>query len=94
MLGMDETQRLIAELDRFLASSGLSQTAFSKKATNNSGFMTRLRKPGNSVSLKTAWKIRQFINAWPSESDAAKQAGRTLGVDVSSMMSADDAAQH
>ena len=57
---MNANQQLLAEIDAYLASSGMAATTFGKRAANNSQVVDRMRE-GSSVTLKTADRIRQFI---------------------------------
>lgn len=57
---MDETQRLISEIDDFLAKSGMAPTTFGQKAIGNWQIVRHL-KAGGDTGLKTAARIRDFI---------------------------------
>jgi hypothetical protein len=57
---MNANQQLLAEIDAFLAVSGMAATTFGKKAAGNSQVVERMRE-GCSVTLRTADRIRQFI---------------------------------
>jgi phosphopantothenoylcysteine decarboxylase/phosphopantothenate--cysteine ligase len=51
---------LLTEIERFLARSGLTATKFGVAAVNDGHLVANLRK-GNSVTLKTADKVRAFM---------------------------------
>ena len=51
---------LLAEIERFLARSGLTSTKFGVAAVNDGHLVANLRK-GNSVTLKTADKVRTYM---------------------------------
>src|SRR5262245_48587881 len=55
---------LLAEIEAFLAQSGLTPTKFGLAAVNDGHLVANLRK-GNSVTLKTADRVRAFIGAGP-----------------------------
>ncbi len=57
---MTDSAKLLAEIDGFLARSGMAETTFGAKAANNSKLVGRLRS-GGSVSLETAARIREFM---------------------------------
>lgn len=57
---MNANQQLLAEIDAFLAASGMAETTFGKKAAGNSQVVDRMRD-GSSVTLRTADRIRRFI---------------------------------
>ena len=51
---------LLAEIEAFLAQSGLTPTKFGLAAVNDGHLVANLRK-GNSVTLKTADRVRAFM---------------------------------
>lgn len=51
---------LLSEIDRFLASSGMSASYFGKAACGNSELIARLRD-GKTVTLTTVSRVRNFI---------------------------------
>ena len=51
---------LLAEIERFLARSGLTSTKFGVAAVNDGHLVANLRK-GNSVTLKTADRVRAYM---------------------------------
>ena len=57
---MNSHQQLLAEINAFLAVSGMAATTFGKRAANNSQVVDRMSE-GRSVTLRTAERIRQFI---------------------------------
>jgi len=58
---MDETQQLIAEIDAFLAQSGMAATTFGQKAVRNWRIVEQIRS-GCNIGMKTAGRIRGFIS--------------------------------
>ena len=57
LIGMAAIRRdLLAEIDAFLAQSGLTPTKFGVTAVNDGHLVANLRK-GNSVTLRTADKV-------------------------------------
>jgi len=52
---------LLAEIEAFLAETGLTPTKFGLAAVNDGHLVANLRK-GNSVTLKTADRVRAFID--------------------------------
>jgi phosphopantothenoylcysteine decarboxylase / phosphopantothenate---cysteine ligase len=62
---------LLAEIEAFLAQSGLTPTKFGLAAVNDGHLVANLRK-GNSVTLKTADRVRAFIGA------GARAQGRSM----------------
>jgi predicted Ser/Thr protein kinase len=60
---MSSSQKsLLEEIEAFLELSTLSPTAFGEKAMNDRHLVRRLRD-GGSVTLKTADKLRTFMEA-------------------------------
>jgi hypothetical protein len=60
---MDQTTRLLAEIDAFLPTSGIAQTTFGRMAVGDSKFVARIRA-GGGLTLKTAEKVQAFIKGW------------------------------
>ena len=60
-MGMDATRKaLLAEIEAFLARSGLTATKFGVAAVNDGHLVANLRK-GNSVTLKTVDRVRAYM---------------------------------
>jgi phosphopantothenoylcysteine decarboxylase/phosphopantothenate--cysteine ligase len=53
-------QTLLAEIEAFLAETGMTATKFGLAAVNDGHLVAKLRK-GNSVTLRTADKVRNYI---------------------------------
>src|SRR5262245_41854632 len=73
---------LLAEIEAFLADTGLTPTKFGLAAVNDGHLVTNLRK-GNSVTLKTADRVRALIGARTSAqgtSAAARERGAPAGL--------------
>jgi phosphopantothenoylcysteine decarboxylase / phosphopantothenate---cysteine ligase len=56
----DKKSDLLTEIEVFLAATGMAATALGREAVNDSHLVARLRK-GNSVTLKTADKVRAYL---------------------------------
>lgn len=56
----DKKSELLAEIEAYLAATGIAATALGREAVNDSHLVARLRK-GNSVTLKTADKVRAYL---------------------------------
>ena len=54
------TPALLAEIEAFLADSGLTATKFGLAAVNDGHLVANLRR-GSSVTLKTADRVRAFM---------------------------------
>ena len=72
---MNAHQQLLAEIDAFLAESGMAATTFGKKAAKNSQVVDRMRD-GRSVTLRTADRIRKFIRTKAEELEDFKPRRR------------------
>ena len=57
---IDKKSELLSEIEAFLAATGMAATALGREAINDSHLVARLRK-GNSVTLKTADKVRAYL---------------------------------
>jgi phosphopantothenoylcysteine decarboxylase/phosphopantothenate--cysteine ligase len=57
---IDKKSELLSEIEAFLAATGMAATALGREAVNDSHLVARLRK-GNSVTLKTADKVRAYL---------------------------------
>ena len=70
---MSTNQLLLAEIQRFLKRTGMAETTFGQKATNNWRLVERLQA-GGSVTLTAADRIRAFIAAnSPSEEKSRRR---------------------
>ncbi|KPH79349.1 hypothetical protein [Bosea vaviloviae] len=63
---MSETQKLLIEIEAFLAQTGMAESTFGRKAVNDGKLTARLRGEGSirgkgSVTLEKAVQIRRFI---------------------------------
>ncbi len=59
---MSTIQTLRAEIDCFLAETGMKKTVFGRAALNDGAFVKRLQD-GGGVTLATADRVRAFIKA-------------------------------
>ena len=57
---MSSTDILLADIEAFIARSGMTPTEFGLKALNNPAFLIHLRS-GGDVRLRTADKVRAFM---------------------------------
>ncbi|MEJ0093786.1 MAG: hypothetical protein WDN46_10185 [Methylocella sp.] len=57
---MTDTQSLLDEINRFLASGAMAESTFGRKAVNDGKLVARLRR-GGSVTLESASRIRSFM---------------------------------
>lgn len=71
----DKRPELLSEIEAFLAATGMAATALGREAVNDSHLVARLRK-GNSVTLKTADKVRAYLarQRQPQASLVAREA--------------------
>jgi hypothetical protein len=60
---ISSTQKLLAEVNVFLAKTGMSSSYLGKAAANNSEAVKRLEL-GRTVSLETADKLRLFMSSY------------------------------
>jgi phosphopantothenoylcysteine decarboxylase/phosphopantothenate--cysteine ligase len=64
------TRNLLAEIEAFLAATGVTATKFGIAAVNDGHLVANLRK-GSSVTLKTADRVRSYMIAHPRPSPAS-----------------------
>jgi aspartate carbamoyltransferase catalytic subunit len=64
---------LIQEIEAFLASSGMSATAFGTKVLNDPPFVQQLRA-GRDPKMSTADRVRQFIADFVPDAEPASEA--------------------
>ena len=64
---------LLTEIEAFLAKSGLTPTKFGLASVNDGHLVANLRR-GNSVTLKTADRVRAFMRAGAPAAGAAVAA--------------------
>ena len=58
---MDSTAALLKQIKAFLAATRMSPTYFGKKCCGNAELVRRLEE-GGDITLRTADRVRQFIN--------------------------------
>ena len=58
--GMSEREKLIEEIDRFVARTGVAESRLGMEAVGNPSFVLRLRK-GKRIWLDTADKVRAYM---------------------------------
>lgn len=61
---MSIRDQLLADIERFLARTGMDHTRFGKEALNDPAFVSRLRA-GKDVRTKTIERIRTFMASRP-----------------------------
>lgn len=59
---MTTVQRLLAEIEAFLADTGMKPTRFGKLALNDGDFIRRMRN-GSGITVSTVDRVRAFIAA-------------------------------
>lgn len=57
---MSIQDELLADIDRYLAERGISETTFGRKAVNDWSFVGRLRG-GGGVTVRTVERVRRFL---------------------------------
>lgn len=77
---MDETQQLIAEIDAFLARSGMAATTFGQRAVRNWQIVKQI-KSGSNIGMKTAARLRGFMADYQVQEDQAAR-GMTVCVEA------------
>lgn len=55
-----ETQKLLTEIEAFLAKFEMADSTFGRKSVNDGKLVARLRE-GSSVTLNTAARIREYM---------------------------------
>ncbi len=62
-LVMSEHDQIVEEIERFIARTGMTPTAFGKLAVNNGRLVGDLRR-GRDIRLSTVERIRAFIRSY------------------------------
>jgi len=60
---MDETQQLIAEIDDFLAKTGMAPSTLGQKAVRNWRVVETLKSGGNT-GIRTAARLRDYMRQY------------------------------
>ena len=63
---MNSEQQLLAEILDFCARHEMAPTTFGLRACNNGRLVERLQA-GSTVEIKTAGRVREFMQAQPGE---------------------------
>lgn len=75
---MVTAESFIAEIDAFLAASGMSPTAFGKAAVGDPSFVSDLKSGGRTPGLRLVDKVNEYIRVQtkpePDSADAAAEA--------------------
>lgn len=69
---MNSMQRLLAEIEAYLAASGMGQTEFGVRADRDRSLMTRLRQ-GRQVTLAKADRIIAYMRKNPPAKPIKRQ---------------------
>jgi hypothetical protein len=64
-----ELEKLLIEVDAYLAATGMTQTAFGKASVNDVALMTRIRK-GSPITTRTLSLARRFMADNPPKKDS------------------------
>lgn len=70
---MNESQKLLCEIESFIRSSAIAETTFGRKAVNDGKLVARLRN-GGSVTIDKAADIRRFMACCNSSSEKGSAA--------------------
>lgn len=62
---MDDRDKLLIEIDRFLAKTGMAETTFGQKAVRNWRIVEQL-KHGSNVGINTIARLREFMRSYGS----------------------------
>ncbi len=73
--GMTSREKLLLEIEAFLASSGLSAAAFGIQAVRDPAIVYDIRK-GKNPRLDTADRLRDFMAAWKPAKNPKRAASR------------------
>lgn len=60
---MSERDKLLQEIDKFVARTGVPESRLGMEAVGNPSFVTRLRR-GKRIWLDTADKVRVYMRDW------------------------------
>ena len=63
VFAMSSTEKLLAEIERFLKRSGIAASTFGQAVVGDRNLVFRLRS-GKDVTLGTADHIRQYMRDW------------------------------
>jgi hypothetical protein len=58
---METTELLLRQIENFLRRTGMSASAFGQSALQNRNFVFALRKGENSPTLKTVYRVKDFM---------------------------------
>lgn len=67
---MDPTAQFIAEIDAFLARSGMTPTAFGWNAIKDPSFVGDLKNKGRKPTLGVVGRVQEFIRSQSAENAA------------------------
>lgn len=71
---MNSTAKLLAEIEAFLAKTGMSETEFNTTAAPDHHFIRRLRS-GKSCTLTTADAVRLFMATYKARARTRRRTG-------------------
>lgn len=69
---MSEREKLLRDIEAFIAKHGMPETVFGVKAMNDTALLTKLRR-GRSVRIDTAEKLRRFMREFRDGKPRPKQ---------------------
>ena len=69
---MSEQRKFLAEIDRFLAETGMTQSELGLRVMNDTAFVTRLRL-GKDVRSKSMDKVRAAMRAYTARRSKSHQ---------------------
>ena len=70
---MSSTEKLLTDIEKFMARTGMNATTFGMLAAKNPALLIHLRA-GGDVRLRTADKIRQFMIDYAASNKRQKKA--------------------
>ncbi len=71
---MSSTKKLLADIEAFLAKTGMSETEFNRTAAPDHHFIRRLRS-GKSCTLATADSVRLFMATYKARARMKRRTG-------------------
>lgn len=78
---MDPIKQLVAEIEAFLAATGMSPTRFGIEVDGDRMLMTRLRR-GRPVTMKKAARVMNYIRANKPKRPAKRQRRASSAFDL------------
>lgn len=72
---MSTRDKLLAEIDAYLAASGINQSDFGERAMGNRSFVARLRH-GMNITIESMDKVRAWMASHPLDRPTPKKRAR------------------